>query len=145
MAAGDLDDPDLIAERALVRPELVLAHEPELSRVHQQRGDVNGLRRRRRSAQLGIHRHDSGLAVPEPELAVRMPNEMFAVLLLEVLARRREEGLEPFGDRVLGRVVRAVRALSLGEVEADVREKLDRGIEQHHAPDPFGCEHRELE
>src|SRR5262245_60702470 len=74
-----------------------------------------------------------------------MSREMLAVLLLEIVARRRCAHAESLLDRVLRRVVRTVCASELREVEADVRQELDGGIEQHRAFDVVRVERRELE
>ena len=70
-----------------------------------------------------------------------MQHEVLTHLLFQMLARcRGTPGRDAFCDRILHRVEGAVGTLAFGEVEADVREKLDRGIEQHDPVDAFGCE-----
>src|SRR5262249_9248290 len=125
--------------------DLIVADEPELPGVDEKRRHPHRLRRRGRRAQLAVHRHDCRLAVAEAELAVAMTNEMLPVLFLQELAWRRRAGGEPLVDRLLRRVVRPVVALTLREVEADVRKELNRRVEQHGAPDAAGVQGRELE
>src|SRR5437868_8641146 len=70
---------------------------------------------------------------------------MLGGFLLEELAGRRNAGVQACLDRLLLGEVRMVGTLSLREVEADVREDLDRRVEQRDACEPIRIEHGELE
>jgi len=145
VSAGDADDLDALAKRRAIRLDLVVAHEAELARVQQQRRHAQRLGRRRRSAELAVHRDDCALAIPKPEAAVWVHDEMLLDLFLDECAWRERVGVETRGDRILGCGIRMVGAFTIGEVEPDVREDLNRGVEQRDTFEPIGIEHGELE
>ena len=70
---------------------------------------------------------------------------MLAHVLLEELARAAAAGPEARLDRLLERPEGKVVQLVRGEVEADVREELDRGIEERRSLDALGLPGSELE
>ena len=113
--------------------------------MDEQRRDAQGLGRRRRSGELAVHRHDGALAVAEAQAAVGVLQQVFAHLLLEMLARRRRTALESRHDCILCGVEGVIGTLAFGEVEADVWQKLDRGVEQHGPLDAVRCEGGQFE
>jgi hypothetical protein len=68
--AGHLDDLDLVAEDGRVGQKLLLPHEPELARVHEERRGAQRLGRRGRRAQLPEAGDDGAAAVAVAEAAV---------------------------------------------------------------------------
>src|SRR5437764_8985516 len=105
--------------------------------MHEERRDLQRLRRRRRRAQLAEDRDDRAAAIPVRVRTVAVRREVLAHLLLDELARRRRVR-RPSLERVLGWVDTPFRALELREVIADVREDLDRGGAERRAFDPPG-------
>ncbi len=113
--------------------------------MDEQRWYAQRLGRRRRSGELAVHGNDRALAVAEAQAAVGVLQQVFAHLLLEVLARCRRTALESRHDCILCGVEGVIGTLAFGEVEADVWQKLDRGIEQHGPLDAVRCKDSEFE
>src|SRR5204863_8465059 len=88
-------------------------YDAELARVQQQRRHAQRLGRRRRSAELAVHRDDRALAIPKPEAAVGVPAEMLLDLFLDECAWRERIGVETRGDRILGWGIRMVGAFTI--------------------------------
>src|SRR5204863_7848451 len=89
-------------------------------------------------------RDDRRLAATPPQPAVRKRLEVLVGVEQYELARRRR----PVGASlrvVLARRVDGVRPLGLRREERDVRQDLDRRIEQDGAPDTPGVQSGELE
>src|SRR5262249_30533187 len=84
-------------------------------------------------------------AVAKAVATVGVSHEMLVHFLLEERPRRRRAGVESCLDRLVWRAVRMILALAFREVEPDVGEDLDRGIEQRDALEPVGIEDCQLE
>src|SRR5689334_12014071 len=74
-----------------------------------------------------------------------MPDEVLSVLFLEILARCGGVDGETLLDRSLRIVVGAVGTLALREVEGNVREHLNRRVEQSGPLDAIRSERSDLE
>src|SRR5829696_5655649 len=118
--------------------ELLLAHQAEPLRVHEQgrKGESRG--RRRLGAELAVGRDDRRAAKPPAQPPVARGNEVLSRFLLDELPRRRCSTCQPRLDRLFDRGEGMVERGLLREVEADMREDLDRGIEQDGCGEPFG-------
>ena len=129
MSAGHLHDLDELAEHRAVRLDLLLAHEPELACMNQQRWYAERLGRRRRRAQLAVAGDDGAAAVPVAVQAVVPLDEVLPHVLLDELERGGIAIEAPLLDGFVRRCERPTGAFAFREVEADVREELDGRIE----------------
>ena len=130
--AGDRDDVQQVAERLAVGIQQVFVREVGVLAEHEQRRHAHGLEGRRVARHLGVRRDDGGLRVavsPEP---IPVRDEVLAQLLGDELPRRvlQPALLVAALDPLVERRVRAVEACLFGGVQPDVREELDRRVEQ---------------
>src|SRR5439155_15586235 len=87
VAAGNRDHLEAVADLPYVILELLLAHQPELLRMHEQRRRGEDRRRRRVGAELAVGGDDSRAAEAPAEPSVGRGLEVLARLLLQALPR----------------------------------------------------------
>ena len=102
--ADHLDHLKPVAQRSPVCVELFFPRARSL-RHNEQRRDAQRLRRQRRRAN-SPYIEMTALGQWRSGTSVAMLREVLAVLLLEILPRRRCAGIEPLDNRLLGRVTR---------------------------------------
>jgi hypothetical protein len=129
-------------DRVLVQREVLVAHEAVVRRMEQQRRRVR--RRRRLRGELAVDRDDRSLRGAAAHAAVGQLVDVQPHVVdrpLAVHAARVGAAVDVGLDRVEDRV----GALAVRDDRGDVRQHVDRGIEEHDAADQLGVARGELE